>query len=72
MDQENIEKGVYKMPYTANLSHREFNPIYVISQMNEFRNEMTKEQERMKRNGNDGKPIINGLHPGNFMTNFHF
>ena len=71
-DSENIKKGYYRAPYSADLRHRELNPEFVMAEMQDFMRESMENFARKNRKGKKELPLISGLYPEYYMRNFHF
>ena len=75
-DLENITTGVYRAPYDMDLDHRQFNPFYVLEQMQVMFETVSDTAALQVNDGRTqvraDRPDATGAFPDYYLQNFHF
>eukprot|EP00191_Tetraselmis_sp_GSL018_P014080 CAMPEP_0177587304 /NCGR_PEP_ID=MMETSP0419_2-20121207/5565_1 /TAXON_ID=582737 /ORGANISM="Tetraselmis sp., Strain GSL018" /LENGTH=470 /DNA_ID=CAMNT_0019077315 /DNA_START=166 /DNA_END=1579 /DNA_ORIENTATION=+ len=72
-DIQNINKGIYKLPWDmTTLSHRQYNPLFVLGKASEFLEEASLTLGRRKAQKQEPVWLQSDLYPDYYVSTFHY
>lgn len=71
-DYENIKEGKYVLPWDMDITHRQFNPLYILSKGRKFVNEAVETLQRRERGQADDVWLQSPFLPNYFQSGFHY